>query len=311
MQHIQYVPFGEIFIEQRNASWSTPYKFNGKELDEETGLAYYHARYYDPRTSVWLSVDPLAEKYPNIGSYVYCANNPVKYVDPDGRKVTLYYAKTTIGAGSFVGTRFAAYRGRANDNFGVTHFTFTVNATYNTKDMERYRPAITFGAGGYLGGIGILTNERADSFNEAAEEWGFSIGGGAIVTFSLGLTGDNNKSVEGWTAEIGFCGVGLSVGGEGGGNVNYVESISVSYEQANKIGNNKLWSVEFQEAIYNERREIIGYSGSIHKRNFFGKKEDTFIRVESGVKLDANGNKTSNGQWSSAGYRINKSLVDN
>jgi len=36
---------------------------------------------------VWMSVDPLAEKYPNMSSYVYCANNPVKYVDPDGREI--------------------------------------------------------------------------------------------------------------------------------------------------------------------------------------------------------------------------------
>ena len=87
VQHIQYVPFGEVFVEERNASWSTPYKFNGKEQDEETGLCYYGARYYDPRTSVWLSVDPLAEKYINMSSYVYCANNPVKYIDPDGKRV--------------------------------------------------------------------------------------------------------------------------------------------------------------------------------------------------------------------------------
>ena len=86
VQHIQYVPFGEVFVEERASqnSWSTPYKFNGKEQDEETGLCYYGARYYDPRTSVWLSVDPLAEKYPNVGSYVYCAGSPVKYIDPDG-----------------------------------------------------------------------------------------------------------------------------------------------------------------------------------------------------------------------------------
>ena len=95
MQHIQYVPFGEVFVEERNAKWSTPYKFNGKEQDEETGLCYYGARYYDPRTSVWLSVDPLAEKYPNMSSYVYCANNPVKYVDPDGRD----WAEVTTGEG--------------------------------------------------------------------------------------------------------------------------------------------------------------------------------------------------------------------
>ena len=89
VQHIQYVPFGEVFVEERNTTWSTPYKFNGKEQDEETGLCYYGARYYDPRTSVWLSVDPLAEKYPNVGSYVYCVNNPVKYIDPDGKDIAV------------------------------------------------------------------------------------------------------------------------------------------------------------------------------------------------------------------------------
>jgi RHS repeat-associated protein len=85
-QHIQYVPFGEVFVEERTNSWSTPYKFNGKELDEETGLYYYHARYYDPGLSVWLSVDPLAEKYPNWSSYVYTFNDPVNYTDPDGKR---------------------------------------------------------------------------------------------------------------------------------------------------------------------------------------------------------------------------------
>ncbi len=85
-QHIEYVPFGEVFVEERNNSWSTPYKFNAKELDEETGLYYYGARYYNPRSSVWLSPDELREKYPNVGSYVYCDDNPVKYVDPDGRE---------------------------------------------------------------------------------------------------------------------------------------------------------------------------------------------------------------------------------
>ncbi|MDD4712327.1 MAG: toxin TcdB middle/N-terminal domain-containing protein [Bacteroidales bacterium] len=85
VQHLEYVPFGEVFIEERNNTWNTPYKFNAKELDEETGLYYYGARYMDPRTSVWLSVDPLAEKYPRVSSYVYCHDNPVKYIDPDGR----------------------------------------------------------------------------------------------------------------------------------------------------------------------------------------------------------------------------------
>jgi RHS repeat-associated protein len=94
VQHVEYVPFGEVFIEERNNTWNTPFLFNAKELDEETGLYYYGARYYDPRTSVFLGVDPLAEKYPGISSYVYCANNPIKFVDPDGRDVVLTGALT-------------------------------------------------------------------------------------------------------------------------------------------------------------------------------------------------------------------------
>jgi RHS repeat-associated protein len=56
----------------------------GLRLDEETGLYYYGARYYDPRTSIWLSTDPLAEKYPAHNPYVYCLQNPVNIIDPDG-----------------------------------------------------------------------------------------------------------------------------------------------------------------------------------------------------------------------------------
>jgi len=89
VQHLEYVPFGETFIDERKtqSSWTTPYLFSGKERDEETGLLYFGARYQDSKYGIWYSVDPLAEKYPNISSYVYCANNPVMYIDPDGRKL--------------------------------------------------------------------------------------------------------------------------------------------------------------------------------------------------------------------------------
>ena len=94
-QHLEYLPFGEVLVDERATptTRSTPYKFNAKELDEETGLYYYSARYMDPRLSLWLSVDPLAEKYPGVGSYVYCYNNPVKFVDPDGREVLIFLDK--------------------------------------------------------------------------------------------------------------------------------------------------------------------------------------------------------------------------
>lgn len=53
-------------------------------MDEETGLHYFGARYYDSRASIWLSVDPLAEKFPSIGPYAYCYQNPINVIDLDG-----------------------------------------------------------------------------------------------------------------------------------------------------------------------------------------------------------------------------------
>ncbi|MBQ3944431.1 MAG: RHS repeat-associated core domain-containing protein [Alphaproteobacteria bacterium] len=73
--------------------------FTGKELDSETGYSYFGARYYDAELSgLFFSVDPMADKYPNISSYAYCAWNPVKLVDPDGREMDDYriYSNGTI-----------------------------------------------------------------------------------------------------------------------------------------------------------------------------------------------------------------------
>ena len=107
VQHVEYVPFGEVFIEERNNSWNTPYLFNGKELDEETGLYYYGARYYNPRESVWLSTNPLSGYNPimevehyidgqhnegvynsfNLNTYGYCYQSPIILIDPNGKQV--------------------------------------------------------------------------------------------------------------------------------------------------------------------------------------------------------------------------------
>ncbi len=65
-----------------------PFVFTGKERDEETGYGYFGARYMDHELmTMWLSVDPMADKYPSISPYAYCAWNPVKLVDPDGRDI--------------------------------------------------------------------------------------------------------------------------------------------------------------------------------------------------------------------------------
>ena len=95
VQHIEYVPFGEVFIEERNNIWNTPYLFNAKEFDEETGLYYYGARYYEPRLSLWMSTDPREEDDVNISTYAYCGDNPIRFKDPDGK---IFGVDNVIGA---------------------------------------------------------------------------------------------------------------------------------------------------------------------------------------------------------------------
>ncbi len=67
-----------------------PRTFTGKERDSKTGFSYFGARYYDSDLMTgWLSVDPMADKYPNLSPYAYCGWNPVRLVDPDGREMMM------------------------------------------------------------------------------------------------------------------------------------------------------------------------------------------------------------------------------
>ena len=89
VQQVEYTPWGEVFVEQRsgNSNFATPYLFNGKELDEETGLYYYGARYYYPKLSLWYSTDPMQMDYPWVSTYGYCLGNPINAIDSYGTDV--------------------------------------------------------------------------------------------------------------------------------------------------------------------------------------------------------------------------------
>ena len=84
-QYDAYLPYGELLVDEHSSSEDLPYKFNGKQFDEETGLYYYGARYLNPVTSLWYGVDPLAEKYMNLSAFIYCHGNPIRFIDFDGR----------------------------------------------------------------------------------------------------------------------------------------------------------------------------------------------------------------------------------
>ena len=88
---------------QATLDWSTCHtSFTGKEIDEETGLYYYGARYLDSKYSRWISIDPALGKYTskdykgtsggiynsiNLNLYNYGNNNPIKYKDLDGNEI--------------------------------------------------------------------------------------------------------------------------------------------------------------------------------------------------------------------------------
>ena len=86
---VDYDPFGMEMTtpECYYTSGTNPYLYNGKEIDRMHGLNQYDygARWRDGALPPWTTVDPLAEKYYSISPYAYCANNPVLFVDPDGR----------------------------------------------------------------------------------------------------------------------------------------------------------------------------------------------------------------------------------
>ncbi len=116
-QGFLYAPFGEITTEY-NINFGNnvipKYSFNAKELDEETGMFYYEARYYAP--PVFTSRDPLFEKYFWMTPYAYCANNPVKYVDPDGRKERPFNPETDKKITCKFGTSTPIYKYDENGN---------------------------------------------------------------------------------------------------------------------------------------------------------------------------------------------------
>jgi RHS repeat-associated protein len=175
-ERLEYTPYGELWIDwsSREAPQDgTPFRFTGKELDAETGLYYYGARYLDPKTSRWLSGDPAMQDYipsapvndevkkrngnlPGMGGvfnyvnlhvYHYAGNNPVKYTDPDGE-----WLNFAVGAGiGFVTAAAGEVGGRMTEgqSFGTAvKNTFTSGRSWVIMGTSAGIGALTSGASG-------------------------------------------------------------------------------------------------------------------------------------------------------------------
>ena len=95
-QYDAYLPYGELLVDEHSSSEDLPYKFNGKQFDDETGLYYYGARYLNPVTSLWYGVDRFKEKYPHLSGFNACASNPLLFRDLNGDSLWIVNKQTNI-----------------------------------------------------------------------------------------------------------------------------------------------------------------------------------------------------------------------
>jgi len=145
VQNIQYMPFGETFVDMRKENWATPYRFNGKEQDCESGMHYYGARYYDSRLSRFISVDPMADQRSWVSPYNYVQNNPINRIDPTGMLDNPVYGSD------------GTYRGDTKEGF--TGDVIIYDGDKDFTKMSKDELLATKGAGTYDSQRGSLSND--------------------------------------------------------------------------------------------------------------------------------------------------------
>jgi RHS repeat-associated protein len=211
-QHLEYFAFGETFVEEHSNTWRTPYLFNGKELDDETGLYYYDARYYDPVTSVWQSVDPMTDKYPDLSAYSYCANNPINYVDPDGR-----YFVGTDGNPVTISIQDGKLSLGANASPDLKRMATLINKTGSQKAMDQFKK--------------VGSNNTKVHFKFSNEIVRTGRGG---VLFGLHQAHDINGNPLKWNSGTGTFNGDVAFITDAEGNIAYNEASITVYEETIK-----------------------------------------------------------------------------
>ena len=175
-----YLPYDELLVDEHSSSEDMPYKFNGKELDQETGLYYYGVRYMNPKTSLWYGVDRLKENYPELGNYTYCADNPVKLVDPDGNIALIdNVIGVLIGASLEITTQMVA-------NLVVGNSITDIN--WGKVAVATIDGAITSGASNtvrFVAKISVAANSVMDNYDKGIIE----IVKGTAVNLAAGAVG--------------------------------------------------------------------------------------------------------------------------
>ena len=250
---------------------------------------------YNSELSLWLSVDPLSDKYPSVSPYVYCADNPVGLVDVDGREpipipwpskgVWTFSTKAKVGAGINYGGAASIMGGISLDRHGMTHWTAASLKYLTNQNLQEgsSNPAIELGFDLSIS-AGFERNMGADNFIEAVNStsYSLSVNGKCIVGGSVNL-GDDVYGAS--------VGIGLSVGASSD-QYQIIESISLSKNEANEIGYSASWNIVEQK--YSEKNNA--YFGYVEAN---GKRTNILVYCSS---VNQDGKIKPNGIWTSKNY---------
>ena len=271
-----------INITTKNSGFVASY-FIRKERDSETGYGYFGARYYDSDfLTGWLSVDPMADKYPSLSPYNYCAWNPVKLVDPDGRTIWIEDGSGTkieykanmkpVGDkavseqiqslnkmyGSDLGMELLDVLIQSNNDYHITNESSSVAGTCNTTKYGN-------GAKLKMGGNNDVLSMSHELFHAYQYECGF---GGATY----------KNEVEAYLFSISLTQTmkGISTTPLESRNPNTVDGIRYKNATSNLMWNSTFSSTDFRTAVNLFQAESGANSTGVYNASYYTKGDVTY-----------------------------------
>ena len=300
-QHTEYIAFGEVLFEEHSTSRTMPYLFNGKELDTETGLYYYGARYYDPRVSLWLNVDPMMlrdeamddEDSSNGGVfnpmnnavYTFSYQNPVKYVDPDGECPNCITAAGGALVGGFIGGVVEA---------GMQLYKDGKITSWKAIGGSVAQGAITGGVAGFTGGASLAVTA--------------GVAGGANV-----VGGVANRAIQGKETTATDVVVDATVGAAFGAGEKYLGNFTDSKKLFNSMtATSKNGMSSIGRALQKHSGRVgsvfegVKYSGKTATKDGLNIVKDILKSKKQLIDIEKNGTKTIYDKITGRGINISR-----
>ena len=254
----------------KTASKSTP-SFTGKERDSETGFSYFGARYYDSDLMTgWLSVDPMADKYPGLSPYAYCAWNPVKLVDPDGRMLDEWIVNITTGKTEqkkMKENKVTIVGNGVNESYDFPAGNVCLDIIYSQNDYETSCLISAIGGSEYDKATLLLNytttnagettkkpvkigNIKFPEYRRKTSPEGFGIGLTATLCGGIGLSISVGYAQDGLGERAGYFSVNYATGVEAGIGINGF-TIDKGKGVENLSGESQAFSFSLFVASYN------------------------------------------------------------